>query len=828
MGEEEQIILPDEFERVEWIENPISSNTSTNGKIILPLDFKFYKDGSGDSSLVFETEHAFSSVSFTQVEGVINGSGSEENNQEFNWMIYNGYFSVHSGGFISFNDLKPKIDEFWKVRLEWTPSLVTFTISYGGQTYSKSIAPNSTWDCSEIGLFHKLTGKTSGSHFLSGKKKYCKIWKNGELIYDLVPCIEKENDEACMYDLVSQQAFRNQGDGKFLTNKDYKWKYPLLNNSYNLPAGFKKCVYLQSDGTQWIDTGVLPNNETGIFCKTIKFDSSSTSMFGVRENDSTTIMTPYVSGKTISYRWKAEGKNNIYTLDKAGDYIFSSFLNFYNDRLAKIDSEDTDWATILSGILENYTRSIWLFSTNFQGTFNNTYGKYVGRIYRAQITQGDTLIHDYVPCLDANNRPCMYDLIEQETLYNQSGGEEFEYCLEHQLPSDFIKLKYLEASGTQYIKTGYVPTNNTGLYVDAYSVIEGGTNGVQTGVSMSIRQTNGNTYFSAPRLGKTSSYQTGYGWNSFTSLGGYGDSRYEGYLNWLNNKKYNVKSPLYVEKVGNLSNLSFTPTFDLCMFGNHNYDGKYIGSGYRIYRVKISEGSEIVRDYVPAFDELKLKPCMYDLINNVAYYNDGEGEFLTNRDFEGTYKGYTGLSGIGNRLSGNCYHLVNALITDGNCRIDLGKGIIDSDISHDFRGYTTNSKKFMFGTSTNGPDYFWQGDGILAWGGIICTVTSNSDIIVVVDDKNNKVRYNNRIITKNANFTSNKQTSIFDVGRYDTEKKYIPAANGSKFYKWVMKKDDEIIHDYRPAIDIDFVPCVIDLITGEAFYNTLTGTLTWE
>jgi hypothetical protein len=209
-------------------------------------------------------------------------------------------------------------------------------------------------------------------------------------------------------------------------------------------------------------------------------------------------------------------------------------------------------------------------------------------------------------------------------------------------------LKYLEASGTQYIKTGYVPTNTTGLYLDAYCAIESGTNGVQSGVPMSLRQTNGNTYFSAPRLGKTS--QTGYGWNSWTQVGGNGDSRYEGYLNWLNNKKYNVKSPLYVEKVGNLSNLSFTPTFDLCMFGNHNYDGKYVGSGYRIYRAKISEGSEIVRDFVPAYDDLKQKPCMYDLINNVAYYNDGEGEFLTNRDFEGTYKGFSGLGCIGNRL----------------------------------------------------------------------------------------------------------------------------------------------------------------------------------
>ena len=97
-----------------------------------------------------------------------------------------------------------------------------------------------------------------------------------------------------------------------------------------------------------------------------------------------------------------------------------------------------------------------------------------------------------------------------------------------------------------------------------------------------------------------------------------------------------------------------------------------------------------------------------------------------------------------------------------------------------------------------------------------------------LDDKNNTIRYNDTIITRHPNFVSDKQTSIFDVGRADTEIKYMPAATGSKFYKWVMKKDDEIIHDYRPAVDNNSIPCVLDTITGEAFYNSLPGILTWE
>ena len=647
------------------------------------------------------------------------------------------------------------------------------------------------------------------------------IKKGNEYVFNGIPCIEDSTNAPCLFDLVSQKPFYNQGTGKFLTPKDYEWNYPLINNDYNLPAGFKKCTYLQSDGTQWIDTGVLPNNETGLLLKALRLNNADAVPFGAREGESIYVPRYSTKNKAMNYGW-VDGVTPFY-YDKADDLQYTSCLNFYNDRLAKMLSLDTDWVGSLNKNLKTFTtQSLWLFSHNWEGSYNTTYSNWGGRIYRAQITQGNVLIHDYVPCLDANGRPCMYDLIESEALYNQSGGTEFAYCVEHQLPSDFIKLKYLESTGTQYIKTGYVPTNNTGLYVDTQDT--GGGDTIPMG---SWNSTSTNTRFFITR--QTASKTAGYGWGNWNQISSTtGSVRYDSTLNWLNNRKSITNNPLFSAIITNLAELSFTPQYDIWMFGvNHAKNHAYKFKG-RIYRARISEGSEIVRDFVPAYDELKLKPCMYDRINNIAYYNDGEGEFLTNRDFEGTYKGFTGLGCIGNRLSGNCYHLVNALITDGNCRINLGKGIIDSNISHDFRGYTTDSNKFMFGTSNVGLDYFWQGDGCLVWGGLVCNVVSNSDVIVVVDAKNNKVRYNNTIITKNANFTSDKKTSIFDVGRADSEKKYKPAANGSKFYKWVMKKDGVIIHDYRPAVDNNSIPCVLDTISGEAFYNTLGGTLSWE
>ena len=658
---------------------------------------------------------------------------------------------------------------------------------------------------------------------LKGRIDTFLISEGDKIVRQFVPCLDAD-EIPCMYELYTGTIHYNQGTGQFSYPREY------TDEAINLPANYTKCVYLQSDGTQWIDTTHIANDETGLYLRTQCLGNGNHVPFGSYESEKSYWAPRFnTSDKSANYVFGAGSSTNMFLYDKGDDLIYTSTLNLYSDRKITLISEDTRWEGIISNTASAASYSLWLFSWNTnKGTIDTTNGKFIGRIFRAKITQDDYLAHDFVPCLDENNRPCMYDLVTQTPYYNQSGGVEFTYCLEHQLPSDFIKLDYIESTGTQIIKTGIVPTNSTGIYVDAYHTKH---NGDTDWSVIGLRDTNGNTYFTVGRVQRDTN-GAGFGWGTFTTPGGTGNVRYEASLNFLNDRQSIITAPAFAQRINALGTLSFTPTKDLYMFGMNNYDGaETLYSTYRIYRAKISEGTEVVRDWVPAMDNHNSRPCMYDLINNVAYYNDGAGDFDYNKDFEGTYTGFSGLGGIGNKLSGNAYRLVNALITDGKCRINLGKGIIDSTISQDFRGYTTNKDYFMFGTSNVGVDYFWQGHGYVVWGGLQCAgFKNNSDMIVVVDVKNSKIRCNKSTYGLNGaqNFTSDKQTSIFDVGRKDTESSYIPAAAGSKFYKWVMKKDGVIIHDYRPAVDNNLIPCVLDTITGEAFYNTLSGVLSWE
>lgn len=814
MSKEEQIILPDRFKRVEylestgtqWIDTGVIPNNETGAyvKALQTVIGNTFPMGAGSNN-----------SGWVPMRLLMKGNGSYPT---YRWGTY------WSDSSSSFNDNIIYTSEF-----NWLNDKSVNLFKGEELIISKTLNSSTNINPGCTAAIFAVNNNTGNINYQwKGRVYEVKISQGENIVRHFIPCLDA-NGNPCMYELVSQKPFYNQGSGIFLTNKGYGWNYPFINNDYNLPAGFKKCVYLQSDGTQYIDLDVYPNNETGLLIKAMAMGEANGCPMGSNHT------APYVypprktlsSNRQIAYAWNNWYNSSVLlNWDKAGDLEYTSFVNYFNSRMVYFNSEDSDIVSAInSDVLPQLKTNVRLF--NWSGEFTSPW---IGRIYRAQITQGDALIHDYVPCLDANGRPCMYDIIgggnvEDNTYYNQSSGTEFTYCVEHQLPSDFIKLKYLESTGTQYIKTGHIPTNTTGLYIDTQDVGSGDT--IPMG---SWNSTSTATRFFITR--QTASKSAGYGWGAWTEISTTrGSFRYESTLNWLNDRKSITNSPLFSTILKNLGELPFTPQYDIWMFGvNHAESHAYKFKG-RIHRAKISEGTEIVRDFVPAYDELKLKPCMYDLINNVAYYNDGEGEFLYNNDVEGTYKGFTGLGCIGNRLSGNAYTLVNALITDGRCRINLGKGIIDATISHDFRGYTTDKNRFMFGTSTSGPDYFWQGHGIVALGGRQYSgFTDNSDLIVIVDIENSKIRCNKAIygISSITNFTSDKQTSIFDVGRKDTETSYMPATNGSKFYKWVMKKDGVIIHDYRPAVDKNSIPCVLDTITGEAFYNTLSGVLSWE
>lgn len=87
-------------------------------------------------------------------------------------------------------------------------------------------------------------------------KSYCgkfrvyefKTYRGEKLIQNLRPCLD-EDDIPCMYDEISKKYFYNKGAGQF---------------SYGKELIYTHAEYIESNGTQYIDTGVVPNSNTDI------------------------------------------------------------------------------------------------------------------------------------------------------------------------------------------------------------------------------------------------------------------------------------------------------------------------------------------------------------------------------------------------------------------------------------------------------------------------------------------------------------------------------------------------------------------------------------
>ena len=179
-----------------------------------------------------------------------------------------------------------------------------------------------------------------------------------------------------------------------------------------LPDDFTPVSFLQSSGSQYIDTGRKLTQDSDI---TIDFSivgeiNRDAGVFGSRESASKNNLTlfqnksPHVfSGDFSEYqknRFTADSslERTKIQINKAGVWV--------NDILKKSWSDVADFETPTNGLIFDVGNNNW--SGN----------KAVMRLYG--YTDGDA--QQLVPCLDANGVPCLYDLIGKTALYNQGAG----------------------------------------------------------------------------------------------------------------------------------------------------------------------------------------------------------------------------------------------------------------------------------------------------------------------------------------------------------------------------------------------------------------------
>lgn len=176
-----------------------------------------------------------------------------------------------------------------------------------------------------------------------------------------------------------------------------------------LPEGYTALEYIQSSGTQYIDTGRKLTQDSDI---TIDFklinNNKSVGILGSRES---------------------AAKNNL-AMFRDGGLFVGDFSEYRQHRFktnssfnrTKIRMNKT--GVLVNGVLNTSWSGVANFETPTNGLIfdvgnnNWTGNKAVMQLY--SYTDGNA--QKLVPCLDTEGVPCMYDLVSQKPFYNAGTG----------------------------------------------------------------------------------------------------------------------------------------------------------------------------------------------------------------------------------------------------------------------------------------------------------------------------------------------------------------------------------------------------------------------
>lgn len=188
---------------------------------------------------------------------------------------------------------------------------------------------------------------------------------------------------------------------------------------------------------------------------------------------------------------------------------------------------------------------------------------------------------------------------------------------QYSFPEGYTRLEYLESTGTQYIDTGYVPTNNTKWVLDAQST------------DLNVNSWNGryNTSSSPQRFDIAIEYDSyiinGGNSTSFSGIVNSDTNRHTFVLDMINEKGI-IDNTYEID----LSTVTMTSTKTVKIFARQGGSAIELYCKERVYSSKFYESNVIQQYLVPTKRNSDNKPGMYDLVNNVFYVNQGTGEFV--------------------------------------------------------------------------------------------------------------------------------------------------------------------------------------------------------
>ena len=249
-----------------------------------------------------------------------------------------------------------------------------------------------------------------------GKIYGLKIYSNNTtLVRDFVPCLNPSGTPG-LYDFKNKAFYSNKGSGSFSYGAQMRSVARKVKKGYvgaALPSGYTPLDYIESTGTEYIDTGFKHNQNTRVV-----MDVQATSITA----------NAWAFEGRIAYYSAAQGVFFYY--DGYGtwcaDYATSDNRKQFSG-IATTDRLSIDFnknSVTINGSTQTFT------ATSFQSTCNltllaaNTNGTVAGhlsaRLYSCKIYDNGTLIRDFVPCKNESGTCGLFD-VKNNRFYGNAG-----------------------------------------------------------------------------------------------------------------------------------------------------------------------------------------------------------------------------------------------------------------------------------------------------------------------------------------------------------------------------------------------------------------------
>ena len=375
-----------------------------------------------------------------------------------------------------------------------------------------------------------------------------------------------------------------------------------------LPSGYTELQYIDSSGTQYIDTGVKPNQDTQVTARLMLLGSTIAYLFG-------------------AHGGSGEGYNNRYGILYTSDHLFRSDYNTGNGPTFSSDLKLNVAYTIDK---DKNVCSMGDFTvTSPEGVFQSPYNMFIGcvneggspayyasmRIYAFSVAENDELVREYFPCISPSGEIGLYDLQAGEFFNNVGSGKFVAGPPLNPLPSKYKQLEYIQSTGTQRIDTGIKPGGNTRVTVDI-RISDAQTTG---GHLFSVT---GNKYFVVsfnPQLAAW--WRTRHGSSALTSFPASANTRGR----CIVDKNQNITT--VNEEIVTLPEADFSLNYNMNLFCR-NASGQFNAFlSAKLYSCRIYQAGKLVRNFVPC-----LSPAgdvgLYDLCEDKFYGNSGTGVFI--------------------------------------------------------------------------------------------------------------------------------------------------------------------------------------------------------